>query len=190
MQSHMRRSAVVMLAMFKLASSPAYGAGLITETLQNATFYDGGIATGSFIFDTRSNVITSFSISVSGGDVATFPPFTYSPLNSNDFGLGVGELGLPVTDFRLFLKVGNKRGFGILLEFSLPLLGGTVPFHIWPDGEAQHASGRECVDCCFGCSPFRNFSSGSLVGTIPEPATVALVGLGLLALALRYFKHA
>jgi hypothetical protein len=97
------------------------------------------------------------------------------------------RFGSPLTAFDF---LGGNRDLEILVENSLPLTGGTDPFHIWPNGEPGHFAGFEC----FNCAPFRNFSGGSLVGvvTVPEPTTVVLLLVGgtLLALAVRRRTHA
>jgi hypothetical protein len=178
---YMRRGIVLMSAIAMLASAPFASASVIFETLQSATFYDGGVASGSFAFDTVSGTVTSWSISVSGGDIGTFPPFTYSPIDSTVF-VGSGDLGFPLTAFDFST---GTRAIRILLQNSLPPGGGTDPFHIWPNGELGHIAGFEC----FECNPFRNFSGGSLNGTVPEPATVALVGVSLIGLVVLRLRN-
>jgi hypothetical protein len=171
-------SAIAMLGWASLAS-----ASPLTENLQNATFYDGGVATGFFIFETASSSITDWSISVSGGNTGTFPALIYTPANSVA-SAGAGDLGFPLTGFSFGLN-DFSRYLALLLESSLPLGGGADPFHIWPNGEAGHSYGFECLNC----TPFRNLATGSVVGAaVPEPGSVALVGLGLAAFALRRRK--
>jgi hypothetical protein len=153
-------------------------AGLLTETLQNVTFYDGGVANGSFTFDSATSTITNWSISVSGGDTVSFPALTYDTLNSVA-SAGLGDLGLP----RFLFEVGGNRHIALLLEDPLPLSGGSDPFHIWPDGEPSHSGGFECLNC----APFRNFATGSLEGevVVPEPGVAVLTGLGVLVIGLK-----
>jgi uncharacterized membrane protein len=141
-------------------ASPS-SAGLIIENIQNATFYDGGVVAGFFTFDTGSGSITDWVIRVSGGDTATFPAVVYTPANSTASSR-TGDLGIPLSAFDFDLKGSNQpRQLRLLLEESLPLGGGIDPFHIWPNGEIGHQNGFEC----FACAPFRNFATGSVVGT-------------------------
>ena len=169
----------VIAALAVLCSASLSQAATLTETVQDATFYDGGVATGSFVFDTVSHSILSFSISVSGGDTFGLTPFTYNNTTASA-SAGTGELGVPLTRFA-FSKNDNSRYIAFLLENSLPLGGGTDPFHIWPNGEGGHSAGFECTNC----GSFRNFSAGSLVSNeaVPEPATFGLAGLALAVLA-------
>lgn len=165
-------------------ASAAKGAMLV-ETLQGATFYDGGIATGSFVYDTVSHTISTFSISVSGGDTFGLTPFTYDNTTANA-SIGTGELGVPLSRVA-FDKNDNSRYIAFLLENSLPDGGGTDPFHIWPNGESDHGAGFECTNC----GSFRNFSAGALTtGTVPEPATVGVTAIGLAVLGLRLRNRA
>jgi len=77
-----------------LSAASAVRAAILTETLQNVTFYDGGVATGTFTFDTSTSAITAWSISVSGGNTVSFPALTYGTSNSVA-SFGAGDLGLP-----------------------------------------------------------------------------------------------
>ncbi len=172
----MRNFLNCVLAVIAAAAATPARAALINETLTDVAFRDGGIATGFFIFDTSTGKLTSWSISVSGGDTSTFPAFTYTQSNSNPT-VDIGDLGLPLTDFEFLVNDNSPdpRNLRILLENSLPTTGGSDPLHIWPAGDTAHASGFECFDCV----PFRLFSSGSVEGTVvsPEPATLGLVGV-------------
>lgn len=42
------------------------------------TFTDGGIATGSFVWDADTHAIGAYDISVSGGNTNTFPLVSYT----------------------------------------------------------------------------------------------------------------
>lgn len=58
---------------------PPPGPVTLTWTLDNVTFADGGVATGTFDYVASRNSIVDWNVSVSGGDETTFPPFTYDP---------------------------------------------------------------------------------------------------------------
>jgi hypothetical protein len=61
---------------------------LTTFTLQNVTFDDGGTATGSFVLDFNTGIITSANITTSDDFVANAPPF-------GDIGFGANYIVSP-----------------------------------------------------------------------------------------------
>ena len=72
-------SAVLGLAL--LAAVGAASATLVTWTLQNVRFDDGGTAAGFFVYNTEghppdfpNDLLEAFDVKVSGGDISTFPP--------------------------------------------------------------------------------------------------------------------
>src|SRR5260370_10515926 len=81
------------LANASLMSTITFG-GSITQSTQvpasagfvewnlNASFTDGGIATGSFLWDALTDTIGPYSINVSGGNTTTFPPVSYTNADS------------------------------------------------------------------------------------------------------------
>lgn len=135
----------------------------VTWTLQGATFVDGGTASGWFVFDAdlpgQQQVITDFSISVDGGDTATFPPITY--VNANAYGSvadqGAGDFG---AIFSLSAP-GETRGIRIPAVSPLTNAGGTL---------AINAAGLGAGEC-YNCGPQRSFASGNLVGTAAAAIT-------------------
>jgi hypothetical protein len=77
----------------------------LTWSLDNVTFHDGGIATGSFTFDASSNAVLNWNIGVNGGDEVVFPAFNYTPATAPSPGIFIVD------------------GGGVSLQFNAP--GGT-----------------------------------------------------------------
>jgi hypothetical protein len=138
----------------------------VTWTLSGATFVDGGTASGSFVYDAdyqpgQQQALTSFSISVDGGDTVVFPPVTYSPANAYGSMIdgGAGDFG---AIFSLNAP-GETRGIRIPAVALLTDAGGTL---------AINAAGAGAGEC-YNCGPQRSFASGNLVGTAAPAITSA-----------------
>lgn len=121
-------------------------------TLQDIVFDDGGSAAGSFILDAEHGEFLDIDISVSGGNLATFPPVTYNlanvvlanfdPEDGVRFVMEPGEQFLNGREIRLdtITALTNSGGIAVL-ELDSPF-------------------GAEC----YNCDPFRTFESGQLEG--------------------------
>jgi len=152
-------------------------AAQVTWTLQNVTFSDAGVATGSFVYDSSSNTVVSYSISVSGGNTATFPAWVYQ----NGTADNTQATAFPsngVIDFETDLLYGGHARVLVLPVLPLPATGGVVNLNL------TNAYGAEC----YNCAPFRTFASGQVSGSTGTTTTVptlylwALAGLALLLL--------
>jgi len=164
---HSRQSACARIALF-FCSIFLVGttvlAAPVTWTLQGATFVDGGTASGSFVYDADApggQILSTFSISVAGGDTVTFPPITYDP--SNSFGSvadgGAGDFG---AIFGLS-GPGETRGIRIPAVSVLTDAGGTLAINTAGLGAGE----------CYNCGPQRSFAGGNLVGAAPPQITSA-----------------
>lgn len=147
-----------------LAAGSAQGA-LRTWTLQNVTFDDGAIATGTITCDDAVPLCTHWNISVSPGANPVFYPFTYMPGNSF-FALGASnnQIVFGATD-----AGPSPKRRDIRLWLSTPLDGSptTVPLDF---------SAPELSFECMACSPFRVIVSGSLVlAALPPPVGIVTV---------------
>lgn len=129
----------------------------VTWTLSGVTFADGGTASGSFVYDAATNnvsdILDTFSISVAGGDTATFPAITYDPSNASAFVAdhGGGDYGA------IFSLNGlpPQRGIRIPAISELTDAGGTLAVNIAGSGAGE----------CYNCGPYRAFAGGNLIGT-------------------------
>ena len=153
-------------ALASASAIPAQAAEVVWS-LQGATFTDGGVATGSFTFNADNNIVSAFSLSVSGGNTTDFPAFTWNSSTADAIYVGIFD-GL------------NFRSTDSLRQLRLD-----------PVGSLTNAGGTVALDLtslfggdCYNCSPFRAFSSGSLVASaaaVPEPATWGMMLAGFAA---------
>ncbi len=146
--------------MLVLFFAPALPAANVTWNLSNGVFSDGGTVTGSFTVDVDTQTVSSWSFSVAGGNIASFPPLTYGPADSS-----AGFVS--ATDTYVFSENASTREFRIG-PFNSPFTdaGGTVTTGSSVFGNLE----------CFNCGPFRTFTA-TLTST-PADLTVGSAHTG------------
>jgi hypothetical protein len=161
-----------------LASSYA-SAQTLTYTLEGVTFNDGSTASGSFTFNSTTDVFTSWALST------TATPVGNAGLDGG-VGLGAatyvstGPSGANVfnaTGFQFDNGTGgfnNGNDLDLLFKGGLTGAGGTVPLgSVVGDGSESQNSGFLS----------RTVVSGEVVAAVPEPSTYALMIAGIAVLA-------
>jgi hypothetical protein len=143
-----------------LACAPGAFAFPVTWTLSGATFNDGGTATGSFVYDADTNTLSSWSVSVAGGNTGTFPPITYDTTSGSS---SVSGQGATTTGVMLCIGGCGSRELRMPSVSALTDTGGTIAIDT-----ANLYQGE-----CFNCSPYRPFNAGSFVGTAAPTITSA-----------------
>jgi len=161
-------AALVAPAFFGLAHATP-----ITYQLDGVTFSDGTTASGSVTFDAVTHQSSAFSISTMDGLLTAF---TY---DKSDAGLFYGG-GAGQNNF-VIITTNGRRVFNFSFLTPFTDAGGTQAINI--------ASTYEC----YNCNPYRRVTGGSLTSeaaVVPEPTTVALIGLGLFGVAASRRKAA
>ena len=164
-----RRLFAALLLFFLLFVPSIASADGITWTLSDVTFDDGGIASGSFVFDALTKTYSSIDITTTSG--SAFAGTTYDALNggfgTSNMGMLLGASGdLTNTDILLLL-------FGTALTDS----GGTIVLVGVGEGTCDN------TDCSLSTRD-RSITGGEVVGTIatPEPSALSLLTVALVAL--------
>lgn len=123
----------------------------VTWTLSGVTFSDQGTATGAFVYDADTNAISSWSVSVAGGNTDTFPPVTYDNTTSS----ASYVTNAPTDVGALFNLNASLRQLRLPAVSALSDAGGTLAVNISGSGAAE----------CFNCGPSRAYTAGNLIGT-------------------------
>jgi hypothetical protein len=173
---------VLILTLLCFAPSRAL-ADPIQWTLAGVTFDDGGSAFGSFLFDADTTTFSSVNIQTTAGTAlagVAYPDFASGDASILFLYSDPSVLGDPTPDF---------TGVWLLaLGLTSPLTnaGGVIPL-----GSAGQGNELLCADAdCIQLSGLRFVEAGAIEGEavmtqIPEPSTLALVGIGLAALWMR-----
>lgn len=161
---------LLVVALALCAGIPASAS--VIWNLSGVAFADGGIATGFFTWDASTDTMGAYSISVSGGDIDTFPAVAYD--NGDSSATWMLLIGDSNNTF-IFEMNGSVRELRFTPITDLTNAGGTVPLNL------STANGGSGGVECFNCGPFRLIDAGSLTSATPEPATL---GMSILALGI------
>jgi len=157
-QKALRRRTLFPLAIL-LCCSLSLNARPITWTL-NATFDDGGTASGGFTYDADTGTFSNWNVSTAGGNTSVFFPFTFTTSNST--------LGFNQNDKsgRQFVFSSNATFPDSLAPNPESLDLGITPVSPMSDagGTLEISPGATLVFSgeCFDCGPARNITVGTL----------------------------
>jgi len=152
---------------------PAAHAIPVTWNLSGVTFDDGGIATGSFVYDADTNLFSSINVETSGGTTGQSHSYAYPTI------FAFGEF----PDFVDTSPIvpGSTANISLALVTNMTNAGGTID--IQSPGQAGLTHEAICADLdCNNINVFREIVSGSIT-TIPIPPAIWLFGSGLMGLA-------
>jgi uncharacterized repeat protein (TIGR01451 family) len=149
-------------------------AGAVGWTL-NATFGDGGTATGVFTFDSDTGVFSNWNVSTSGGNTSVFFPFDFTPANSS-LSFNATPNGSQLTfvsnaSFPVSYSPPNEN-LVLAITSASPLsdAGGTV--NITPGSTTVFSYE------CFDCSPSRVIAGGAVIGHPAPDLTLTITDSG------------
>ena len=157
-----RRFACLVFVLVCLVPSAAFAAS-VRWTLSDVRFADGGTASGWFVQDADTQLVSAWSINTAGGDTTAFPPQSYSSQNgqaTSDNGFGNPQPTL------LFELTDSQRMLRMTPNAALTNAGGPVALNL--DTAGDHSGGLEC----FNCGPSRIITAGNLRGVQGGPPFV------------------
>jgi hypothetical protein len=134
-----------------MLASVLASAAPVTWRLVGVRFADGGTASGSLVYESADQTITSWNVQVQGGGTSTFPPFAYVPNTSTTLTFQV-----PNEPVRTLFFSQNNSTRRLRMQPSAPMTdaGGAFSLNV-----ALVNSNIEC----FNCSPSRQIVAGSLI---------------------------
>ena len=168
---------VLAIATAAFAWAAPVRADIIRWNLVDFKFLDGGTATGFFDWDTVAATSPNYEISVSGGNTANFPAFTYTD-ETTKFATTQGAQNILFffDDSIVPLRV-IRIGVPSLSDLNTPVsVLDLAPYA--PTGPAGFIE-------CFNCTPARNGDAAAeahlaVPTPAPEPATGWLLAGGLM----------
>jgi hypothetical protein len=141
----------------------------VTWTLTGATFDDGTVATGSFVYNAATNAYSNWHVFTQASPVLS--AFTYD--NTTSF------TNFTTANHVLFAT--NIRYITMLFAANMTDAGGTINIALTPGGGTPSNGSYECNNC----GSVRWFTGGAITAAapqaVPEPTSMALL-LGVLPL--------
>ncbi|MCX7099612.1 MAG: hypothetical protein NTV43_17095 [Methylococcales bacterium] len=149
-------------------------ASIIEWTLNNVTFSDGGTASGSFIWNSSTNAISTWTIQVSGGSTdflaISYTPFQPSGTGGTLFGNNAGVTFSLFDSHAPAYASSSLRYLVLAMVAPLNAHGGSLAMATLAGGFPSQ--GFEC----FNCNPGRSVTSGEIEGVpVPIPPPIWLL---------------
>lgn len=154
-----------------LTGSMAANAVPITWHLDGWVFDDGGTASGSFVFDASTNTYSDISVVTTTGAVRAGA--SYGIPNPASPGLNTFASWVP----SLLADFTGTPVIGVNWASALTDAGGTIGVNFSGGFYGEYACAN--AGCSGPASPFRLLTAGSVTTEVPEPAFLALLGIGL-----------
>ena len=164
-QQQKKNVVILILAGLFLLASISLKAAEQTWNINGGAFSDSGTFSGTFLYDADTKSISTWNISIAGGNTTTFPEITLTPQNSS---VSIFNFSNSEDTFQFSLTDDSNRQFRMTPENALTNAGGTVELNL---NTSRGGSGG--VEC-YNCAPTRmitagNLSSGNNLVDIPKP---------------------
>jgi len=186
----MKHCLTVLLLSLCLALPMTANAATVRYVINDGTFNDGGTFSGFFDYDSGTDSITTYELSVSGGNTGTFSAFTYSGTQADRGGRLTGSS--PQIQFwnfgefsERFLTLGFRDGRSALSQAND--LSDGVNFSL--------VTGNIALETIFRGLTSREVTGGTAIATnvpapVPLPAGLPLILMGFAGFAgLGLFKQ-
>ena len=177
-----------------VAAASASADVITTFNLAGVTFSDGGTASGSFAYDSTSHSLSNVNITTSGG---TLPGATYNGLDAlNAVNVALENYPTLGTVDTLQFEFNKSAEFSpvLFLDFDVPSFSLSSPdsmlvdlsdvAFVDPGISGEFTCGTACpANMSKTETEFRYVTSGE-IDPVPEPASLTLLGSGLIGLIL------
>lgn len=195
------RSVFLAATLALLGSSLAVANSVSFDLTSNNLGISGSVGTVTFQ-DTAMNQVTvtitmntGFSVKLEGGDVALNGPSGLTLGSVSGFTGNAGLIGFTGLSFMHLRTMQNISGFGTF-DFDYANIKGapngvvsadSLTFVLTAQGlmanQFTGAGLHFCTASGGGCGPQTGFASSGPMTPVPEPATISLMGVGLIGLA-------